>query len=159
MQQSLETTTVELASGPYAYDYDALSPLAMQKGLPREELPSGVWIKQVLSVVMAAAQNQREANIERADLAALGAQLAHPSTDEFMQLIRTLWCRLTTASPTGRPQSLDDYRDQFCTIPLHHRRTFCMTTMLSVGGAWPERIRRRSRPARSRRTSRSPPNR
>ena len=90
----------------------------MQKGLPRQELPSGAWIREVLAVVMAVAQNQREANIERADIAALGAQLARPSTDEFMEFIRSLWRRLNAASPTGRPQSLDDYRDQFRTIPL-----------------------------------------
>ncbi|MBV9172876.1 MAG: hypothetical protein JOZ81_22680 [Chloroflexi bacterium] len=73
MHQSIEKPTVAQASGSYAYDYDALAPLAMQKGLPREELPLHAWIKQVLSVVMAVAHNQREAN---------GAQLANPSTDE-----------------------------------------------------------------------------
>ena len=118
MQQSMETATVDQAPGPYAYDYDAVSPLAMQKGLPREELPSHAWMREVLTVVMAVAHNQHEANIERADIAALNAQRANPSADEFMTLIRSLWRRLTTTSPTGRPQSVDDYRAQFRTIPL-----------------------------------------
>jgi hypothetical protein len=117
MQQMMEKATIKHSVGPYAYDYDGLPLLAMQRGLPREELPSGAWIRDVLHVVMAIASNQHEANIERADIAALGAQLAHPSTNDFIDLIRTLWRRLNAASPTGRPQSLDDYREQFRTIP------------------------------------------
>ena len=118
MQQTMEKATVKHSVGAYAYDYDALPPLAMQKGLPREELPSGAWIRDVLHVVMAVASDQHEANIEPADIAALGAQLAHPSTNDFIDLIRTFWRRLNGASPTSRPQTLDDYRDQFRTIPL-----------------------------------------
>jgi arachidonate 15-lipoxygenase len=117
-QRTTEAATVEHAAGPYAYDYDALPPLAMQKGLPHQELPSGAWLREVLHVAMAVAHNQHEANIERADLAVLVAQLAHPSPNEFIDLIRTLWRRLNAASPTGRPQTLGDYREQFRTIPL-----------------------------------------
>ncbi len=118
MQQTMDAATVEHAVGPYAYDYEALAPLAMQKGLPVEELPSAAWIREVLHVVMGVARNQHEAEIERADIAALAAQLVHPTTNEFIELIRTLWHRLNAASPTGRPQSLDDYQNQFRSIPL-----------------------------------------
>jgi arachidonate 15-lipoxygenase len=118
MPQTMDTAATEHAVGSYAYDYDALAPLAMQKGLPLEELPSGAWIREVLHVVLAVARNQHEADIDRADMAALGAQLAHPTPNDFIELIRTLWRRLDAASPTGRPRSLDDYRDQFRTIPL-----------------------------------------
>ena len=114
----MESATTEDAVGAYAYDYDALAPLAMQNGLPPEELPSGAWIREVLDVVRAVARNQHEADIERSHMAVPGAQLAHPTTNEFIELIRTFWHRLNAASPTGRPQSLDDYRDLFRTIPL-----------------------------------------
>jgi hypothetical protein len=140
--QSTETATVEQAAGPYAYDYDAVAPLAMQKGLPRQKLSSGAWLREVLHVAMAVAHNQHEASLERADIAVLSAQLAHPSPSEFIDLIRTLWRRLNSASPTGRPRTLDDYRDQLRTIPLPPARTFSMTTMPSLGGASRERSRR-----------------
>ncbi len=117
MQQTMDTATIGRAAA-YGYDYDALPPLAMQKGLPLQELPSGAWLREVLHVVMGVARNQHEAEIEQADIAALAAQLAHPTTNEFIELIRTLWHRLNAASSTGRPRSLDDYRDQFRTIPL-----------------------------------------
>ena len=41
VQTTDTTTAVEHAAGGYGYDYEAVSPLAMQRGLPREELPSG----------------------------------------------------------------------------------------------------------------------
>ncbi len=118
MQHTMEERITKHASGAYAYDYEAIPPLAMQKGLPQAELPSGAWIREVLHVVMEVSRNEHDANIERADLAAVAAQLAHPSADEFMELIRTFWNRLHAAAPKGRPSSLDDYSQQFQTIPL-----------------------------------------
>jgi arachidonate 15-lipoxygenase len=118
MQQTMESTTVDRVAGPYEYDYEALPPLAMQKGLPHQEHPSRAWFRDVLHVVMEVARNEREANIERAELAALTAQLARPNTNDFIDVIRAVWRRLSANAPTGRPTSLDDYRNQFRTIPL-----------------------------------------
>jgi arachidonate 15-lipoxygenase len=114
----MEQPITEHIGGPYGYDYNAVSPLAMQKGLPHAELPSGAWIREVLHVVMEVSHNEHDANIERADLMAVAAQLAQPATNEFMELIRSYWNRLHAAAPTGRPGSLEDYRQQFQTIPL-----------------------------------------
>jgi arachidonate 15-lipoxygenase len=118
MQQTINTAPTEQALGSYEYDYEALAPLAMQKGLPLEELPSSTWIREVLHVVLAVARNQHEGEAEHVDMAALGAQLADPSTTDFIELIRSLYRQFNAASPAGRPTSLGDYRDQFRTIPL-----------------------------------------
>jgi arachidonate 15-lipoxygenase len=118
MAQTMDRARTEHGVESYAYDHSLVPGLAMQKGLPLEELPSGAWIRDVLHVVLAVARNQREANLDRAGMEALGAQLAHPTANEFIDLIRSLWHRLNVEAPTGRPRSLDDYRDQFRTIPL-----------------------------------------
>jgi arachidonate 15-lipoxygenase len=148
--QTLASVAAEHAAGPYAYDHDSLGPLAMQKGLPREELPSHAWFKTVLRVAMEVSHNQREANIEREHIADLAAQLAHPNTNEVVELIRSVWHRVDAASPTGRPTSLADYEDQFRTISLppmssllHDDDAFAW---LRVAGANPTAIQQVSDP-------------
>jgi arachidonate 15-lipoxygenase len=116
--QTMDAKSAENAVGSYGYDYEALAPLAMQKGLPLEELPADGWIRSVLQVVSAVAHNQHEVEVEHVDLAAIGSQLANPATTDFIALIQSLYQRFNEASPTGRPHSLDDYRNQFRSISL-----------------------------------------
>jgi arachidonate 15-lipoxygenase len=103
----------------YAYDYTAVPPLAMQKGLPVEELPSLDWIVRVLAVALKIVGNELVSAEEKAALAsAIAAHLGQPATNEFVDLIRTIWDRLNAAKAPVRPQTLNDYAALFQTIPL-----------------------------------------
>lgn len=117
--------------GSYVYDYDALPPLAMQKGVPLEEFPRLDWIAKVLGVALTLVGNELFAAAENTALtspaaepdkkemlAEIAMELASPTADEFVDLIRSIWDRLNAATPSQRPQSLADYAALFRTIPL-----------------------------------------
>ncbi len=150
-QETLGAGTASHRGQGYGYDYKAVPPLAMQQGLPLEELPSVAWIRKSLSVALAVAHNQRRAKFDDADLSALAAQLAHPTPKGFIELITSLWHRLNESAPSGRPRSLADYDNQFRTIPLppaanvlHDDDAFAW---LRVAGPNPTAIRRATDPA------------
>jgi arachidonate 15-lipoxygenase len=125
------TDTSSSFSGSYVYDYDALPPLAMQKGVPLGEIPSLEWFRKVLGVAFTLVGNElfsaadsatlmnTSAEVDKKEmLAEIAAEHASPSTDEFVDLIRSIWDRLNAATPSQRPQSLHDYAALFRTIPL-----------------------------------------
>src|SRR5436309_5122808 len=91
----------------------------MEKGLPREELPSLEGIVKILAVALQIVGNELISEAEKATLAsAIASQLGHPATNEFVELIRSIWDRLEAATPARRPGSLSDYASLFNTIPL-----------------------------------------
>jgi arachidonate 15-lipoxygenase len=150
-QETLDTGTASHGGQGYAYDYEAVPPLAMQRGLPLGELPSVAWIRKSLSVALTVVHNQRRAKLDDAELSALAAQLAHPTPKGFIDLVTSLWHHLGEAAPSGRPRSLADYNDQFRTIPLpplanvlHDDDAFAW---MRVAGPNPTAIQRATRPA------------
>ena len=145
-QETLGSVTTGHRVWPYGYDYDAVPPLAMQKGLPLEELPSVDWIRKVLDVALTVANNQRQAKVDDPEISALVAQLTHPTPGKFIDLISSLWHRLSAAQPSGRPRARGDYESLFHAIPLpplanllHDDDAFAW---LRVAGPNPTAIRR-----------------
>src|SRR5262245_7233290 len=102
----------------YAYDYTALPPLAMQQGLPLEELPALDWIWKTTLVALRILSNELLGDHEATRLLGGRAHLGAPSANEFVELIRGIWGRLLAATPSERPKVLADYAGQFRTIAL-----------------------------------------
>jgi arachidonate 15-lipoxygenase len=105
-------------SGSYVYDYAALAPLALQKGLPLEELPSLEWMLKALGVAAAIVGNELSDAAKDQLASAIAAQLGDPDTNELVDLIRTIWDQLNAATPSTRPTTLGDYAALFSKIPL-----------------------------------------
>lgn len=125
------TDTITSFSGSYVYDYTALPPLAMQKGVPLSEIPSLEWFRKVLGVAITLVGNEllsaadsatamnTSAELDKKEmLAEIALELASPNADEFVDLIRSIWDRLNAATASERPQSLNDYNALFRSIPL-----------------------------------------
>src|SRR5262245_22417763 len=85
----------------YAYDYTALPPLAMQKGLPLEELPALDWIWKTTLVALRILSNELLGDHEATRLLGGRAHLGAPSTNEFVELIRG-WRRRLSPAPKAR---------------------------------------------------------
>lgn len=123
------TDTRTSFSDSYVYDYTAIPPLAMQKGVPLREIPTFKWFEKVLGVaftlvgneLFSAAGNAVTNTAAEADkkemLAEIALELAKPNADEFVDLIRSIWDRLNAATASERPQSLEDYAALFRSIP------------------------------------------
>ena len=117
MQSAVDTSTMSHRPQAYAFDFDVLPPLAMQKGLPLSELPSVAWLRAAVDAVRTGVRNQHEATVERAKRATVATKPARPTIDKLTKLARLPWQGLNE-TPIGRPQSLEDYRDQFNRIGL-----------------------------------------